>query len=406
MKNLRLYFIVFVVISMTLSVAACDWIGKGKQTVYEVTLLPSLGGGSSSGNGINERGWITGGSNFPGDPDTVVHAAVWRNGSITDLGTLGGSELHSNMVWPGSNERGMLVGISETEEMDPNGDGTNFSCDIFFPGDHTGRVCNGFAWEDGEMTPMPTLGEEGKNSFALNVNNHGQVVGWAETDIDDPTCDTDSQVKQFRAVIWEPDRDRITELPPLPGDSVGTANVINNRGDVAGISGDCGVAVGGPSARHQVFWESGVPMEMENLGGVNWHTPMAINEQGAVVGFSNPSGVTDGSLNPHAYIWTKRDGIHDLGTLPADTSSQALGINERGQVVGASRDADFNDTAVIWHDGTKESIQDLNELTPNFEGHLISAGDINNRGMITGAALDPETGNMVAFRAVPSRGND
>lgn len=393
----------FLLLITGFGLASCDG-GPPEEVVYEVTLLPSFGGTSSGGNGINERGWITGGSNFPGDPETV-HAALWRNGSLTDLGTLGGPDLHSHMVWPGSNERGLLVGISEIDEMDPNGDGTNFSCDVFFPGDHTGRICKGFAWKDGEMIPMPTLGESGKNSFALNVNNRGKVVGWAETDIDDPTCVAGSQVKQFRAVIWEPRTGEVTELPPLPGDSVNTANVINDRGDVAGISGDCGVAVGGVSARHQVYWEDGEPIEMENLGGVNWHTPMAINQRGVVVGFSNPPEVTDGGFFPHAYIWTKHDGIHDLGTLPPDTSSQALGINERGQVVGLSRDASFNDTAVIWHDGTQESMQDLNELAPDFEGHLFYANDINNRGVITGGAVDPETGNRVAFRATPTRRN-
>ncbi len=54
---------------------------------YDVTQLPSLGGGSSAGFSINNRGWVAGRSNLAGN--RVRHATLWRNGSLTDLGTLG-----------------------------------------------------------------------------------------------------------------------------------------------------------------------------------------------------------------------------------------------------------------------------------------------------------------------------
>ncbi len=77
----------------------------------------------------------------------------------------------------------------------------------------------------------------------------GQVVGWAENGVHDPTCNTAFQILQFRAVIWQPNG-TMQELPPLPGDSTSAATAINDLGQVVGISGDCGVAVGSVSARH------------------------------------------------------------------------------------------------------------------------------------------------------------
>lgn len=250
------------------------------------------------------------------------------------------------------------------------------------------------------MTPMPTLG--GYNSFATGVNNRGQVVGWAETTVEDPTCNAEDgdQVLQFRAVVWEPKMDTIRELPPLPGDSTSAATAINDRGQVVGISGDCDVAVGRFSARHAVLWDRGRVIDLGNLGGVSWHTPMAINQRGDVVGFSNPPGDDDGAFQVQAFLWTRKDGIDSLGTLPGDATSQALGINERRQVVGLSRGPDGS-RAVIWQDG---GLTDLNTLAPDYPGHLIYAGNINNKGEITGAARDAETGATVAFIATPIRG--
>ena len=54
---------------------------------YTVKVLSTLGGTAGVGNSVNNRGWVTGAANLTGD--TTEHAALWRNGVITDLGTLG-----------------------------------------------------------------------------------------------------------------------------------------------------------------------------------------------------------------------------------------------------------------------------------------------------------------------------
>jgi probable HAF family extracellular repeat protein len=361
---------------------------------YDVTQLPSLGGGSSAGFSINNRGWVAGRSNLPGN--RTRHATLWRDGSVTDLGTLGSPERNSVVRWPVKNVRGILTGISQTDEPDPLKE--NWSCSVFFPAaTATGFRCLGFRWKNGEMTPLPTLG--GTHGFAAGSNNRGQIVGWAENTVHDPTCEP-PQVLQFRPVVWGPG-DRMRELPLLPGDTSGAATALNDRGQIVGITGICDQAVGRFTAIHAVLWEDGKVTDIGNLGGVAWHTPNAINRRGDIVGFSNFSRADGGNLRPHAFLWTEGDGIDDLGTLaaPLDDNSDAWGINKRRQVVGSSCDVDGNCHAFLWQDGV---MSDLNELAGS-EDVLIAAYDIDDRGRITGQAFDDEAGAFVAFVATPTR---
>jgi len=364
---------------------------QGGHGTYAVTNLGSLGGTASFGSSINDRGWIAGSSDLAGDQ--VQHAALWRGGVLTDLGTLGGP--NSGVLWPVKNDRGVVTGISQTAKADPLGE--RWSCSAFFPAPTAvGHQCLGFAWQNGVMRPLSTLG--GTNGFATGANNRGEIVGWAENTVHDPTC-VPPQVLQFRAVEWGPGPDEIRELPPLPGDTVSAATALNSRGQVVGISGICDRAVGRFSAIHAVLWQDGHPVDLGSLGGVAWNTPMAIDDRGDVVGFANATAAAGGSFDVHAFLWTKAAGMQDLGTLPGDTTSQALGVNDRGEIVGESCDADFNCRAVIWHDG---EIDDLNtQVESGYAGTLTTANDIDASGRITGQAFDPVTGAFVAFAARP-----
>ncbi|MGH9120309.1 MAG: hypothetical protein ACRD0A_21300 [Acidimicrobiales bacterium] len=363
---------------------------RPRTPVYEVVELGSLGGAPSGGSSINDRGWVAGFSN-PGE-EGITHATLWRHGRALDLLTLGGP--NSAVLWPVENERGILVGIAETADIDPRRE--IWSCGWLFPTD-TDHVCRGFVWERGTMRPLPTHG--GTHGFAAGANNRGQVVGWAETADEDPTCNS-PQVLGFHAALWDIRRDRITALPPLPGDDTASAaTAINDRGQVVGISGTCANAVGGFSARHAVMWEDGDVIEIGDLGGDAWNTPMAINHRGVVVGFANQAGTEADRFNEEAFIWTERHGIRPLGMLPGDVRSQALGLNDRGDVVGLSRGT-AGTRAVIWRD---DVMTDLNTAAPGYDGHLDYANDINDAGVITGQARNAETGELVAFVATPTR---
>lgn len=366
---------------------------RSRFPTYEIqTIDASLGGSAGAAAAINNRAWLAGFSFVEGD--TAMHSALWRDGQIVDLGTLGGP--NSAVLWPGLNNNGMVVGISQTSIPDTLGE--EWSCNAFLPS--SDGTCVGFAWFDGVMHPLPTLG--GDHGFATAVNNRGQVVGWAETTVRDNTCDAPTQVLQFRAVMWEPRKGTMKELPPLPGDSTSAATAINERGVVAGISGECDVAVGRFSAQHAVIWENGRVRRIGDLGGVSWHTPMAINERGDVVGFSNPPGDEDGSFNARAFLWTRDGRTRDLGTLPGDTSSQALGINAKRQIVGVSSNASGQNRPFLWYDGEMVHLNDL--VDESFPDSLIIAEHINDAGQITGRLRQASTGRVLPFIATPKGG--
>jgi uncharacterized membrane protein len=362
------------------------------QTTYKVVTLPALGGTAGAANSVNDRGWAAGSANFEGD--NVGHASVWLNrSSVIDLGALGGASANSAVAWPVKNTRGLIAGISDTAENNPLGEA--FSCWPFFtPGSPTGKICNGFRWRNGVMQSLPPFAG-GYNSYATAANNSGQIVGWAENGVHDPSCDPAFQTLQFRAAIWQPDGG-MQELPPLPGDSTSAATAINDLGDVVGISGSCGIAVGGVSAAHAVLWHDGIPVDIGNFGGHSWNTPTAINNHGTVVGFSLPAS-QDGTRNFQAFIWTAKTGIRPLGMPSGDIRSEALGINEEDQVVGLSR-SQSGLRAMIWEHGT---FTDLNTLTVPGSPYLIFANDINDHGRIVGEAFDATNGDAPAFIATP-----
>ena len=357
---------------------------------YQVRTLNGLGGAAGA-NSLNNRGQVLGQAN--NETNTISHAALWTAGSVTpfDLGSLGGADTNSSTAFPVKNNRGLIVGISDTNEDNPLGEA--FSCWPFFaPGAPTRKICKGFRWEGGLMTPLPPFGG-GYNSYATGANNRGQVVGWAENGVHDSSCNTAFQILQFRAALWEPNGE-MRQLPPLPGDSTSAATAINDKGQVVGISGACGVAVGDVSAAHAVIWENGVPTRIPDFGGHAWNTPTAINNDGVVVGFSLPAAA-DGTRFYRAFVWTREGGTKMLDQIPGDVRSAAFGINEDGTIVGLSRTPGALLRAVIWQ--TPDApIKNLNDIAVTGSPYLLIGGDVNAGGEIAGF-----TGDGFAFLATP-----
>jgi probable HAF family extracellular repeat protein len=314
-------------------------------------------------------------------PDGYSHATLWRNGVITDLGTLGG--LNSYGGWR-PNDRGEAGGVAETSTLDPNGE------DYDGIGTYPYQEVRPFIWRDGAMYELPMLG--GNNGESDGVNNLGQIGGGVENTTIDPTCVAPIGFYQVKAVVWE--NGEIRELPTLQGDTRSYALGINDKGQIAGASGSCTAY-----NTHALFWQDGRVIDIGNLGGAMNNAALDINNRGQVIGYSDLAG--DSTM--HGYLWQESTGMIDLGTLPGDVGSDADGINNLGQVVGGSWDADGNDRAYIWQNGV---MTDLNTLIPpDSPLYLIEAtGTINDWGQIAGIALQISTGDVHAFLATPTWG--
>jgi probable HAF family extracellular repeat protein len=368
---------------------------NGSRIHYSVINLGTLGGSASNGyGGPNDRGWVTGDANLQGDQNE--HAFLWRNGVMTDLGTLGGP--NSSVSFPVKDDIGLIVGLAQTATVDPLGEswGAAYTCTANVSCQGFQNLQRGFLWHEGAMTALPTLG--GNNNGALGVNNRGQVVGFAETAIQDPNC-APPQVLDFEAVIWGPEPKQIQTLPVFPGDSVAAAVAINDKGQVVGTSGICAVPTTFALGVHPVLWQHGTVTDLGGFGGLMFNAAAAINNAGQVVGQSDLPGDT----TTHAFFW-ENGVMTDLGTLPGDFYSTANDINDKGQVVGVSCDATFSVCrAFLWANGV---MTDLNTLiSPNSPLYLTYGAGINDRGEITGSACVLSNGvctsEVPAFLAIP-----
>jgi len=297
---------------------------RGSVTHYYLVTLGGLGGKYSAARGINNRGWIAGASTLRGSKS--AHAALWRAGRLTDLGTLGGPD--SAFLGSVKNTRGELAGFSQVQQTDPYLENFCNEPSIF---DQT-RLCQGFRWKNGGMTALPMLG--GNNSVSQDVNNRDQVLGSAETGTQDPSCQA-PQVFDYYGVIWQPNG-KVVVLRPYSGDVISGAISINQHEQVVGSSGLC--YWDQPQASiHAVLWQNGSAIDLGNLGGTQGNVGNDINDHGQIVGGSGvPGNQTD-----HAFLWQKGVGMKDLGTLPGDVWSFAFGINNKGQVVGQSCNEGF-----------------------------------------------------------------
>ena len=224
---------------------------------YTVTYLGTLGGLSSNGyGGVTNNGWVSGDSSLSGD--TTEHAFVWRDGVITDLGTLGGN--NSSVPWAQKNNLGLIVGQAQGSRIDRLGEywGLAYGCLNAVPCTRWQNLQFGFVWQNGVMKPpLPPL-PDGHNSTATGANNLGQVVGWAETGKKDPNCVPPQQL-EIKAVVYEPVGPVFYKpyaLLTFPGDDLAAAFGINDNGDVVGLSGTCGPPIATRSAFTLWFGET------------------------------------------------------------------------------------------------------------------------------------------------------
>lgn len=145
--------------------------------------------------GINNAGQVAG---YASTADGITHAFVWQNGTMQDLGDLGGGI----SVAFGINNAGQVVGYSAT----PDG------------------FTHAFVWSSG--TGMQNIGDLGGGISAANgINDAGQVVGYALT--------ADGFAHAF---VWQ--NGTMQDVGVLVGGVYSQAVGINSSGQIAGYADD------------------------------------------------------------------------------------------------------------------------------------------------------------------------
>jgi probable HAF family extracellular repeat protein len=347
-----------------------------------------------------------------GQVPNVYHAFKWSGGVLQDLGALPG-EL-TNSVAVSTNAEGIVVGHSENGQIDP------------ITG---GREVRAVLWKEGKIFNLGTLG--GNESFAFDVNDHGQAIGTALNGTPDPfsflglffgTVNS----TQTRGFLWQNGHKR--DLGSLGGPDTWAARM-NNRGEVVGgsyINSVPNPGTGVPTT-HPFLWRHGKMIDLGNLGGT-MSAADNINNRSQVTGTSTLAGdqvthpflwqngkmidlnttslggqpisefaindageiVGGGAFPNHpydAYLW--KDGVAiDLGVMEGDCWSEALVINSQGVVAGLSHSCDGRfQRPFLWRNG---HLYDLNQFIHTTSGaYFTQPFAINDRGEIAGIGVEP-----------------
>lgn len=350
-------------------------------TRYQVINLGDLPGGAFAyGATINNRGWAMGEAGVdPGNWPVVTHATLWRNGATVDLGTLGGPG--SGIDWVQKNDRGLIVILSQTADADPNNeDFCNFpfhselAClgavwqngvltalptlggyNAYPAGlNNRGQIVGtaetstkdpscilpqvldfeAVIWgpKPGQIQALPPFPGD-SIGVALGINDLGQVVG-----ISGACAPYGASV--VHALLWR--NGRPFDLGSLGGQSGTIPFVINNLGEVVGYSD-----LADDVTTHAFLWTKQNHMQdLGTLPGDAFSSASGINNKGQVVG-----GSCDATGTCRDFIWV--DGvISDLNTLACPGTSLYLtgngiagpDINDRGEITGEAYDSSTGDT--------------------------------------------------------------
>ena len=235
---------------------------------------------------VNDAGDSVGWANTtlnPVDSTATVHAVLFRNGHVTDLGTLGGLRSRAYAI----NNQGMIAGVSE------------------LPGGQQ----RAFRYSNGKMAPLNTL-PGGSYGIAFDINDSGVIVGGSGLPSSTPK-------PLIHAVIWR--GNSVHDLGALSEKGNSLAYAINNHDDVVGVS-DTG-------DDESVFLYADGKMQDLHIAG---HA-LSINDQRQIVGTLTPQE----RKRPRGFLWENGE-LHDLNTLlPPDTYriEVAYRINNRGQIL-------------------------------------------------------------------------
>lgn len=294
-------------------------LGRAHGNVGAPVDLGTFGGSFSIALGINARGQVVGGNSV--QSDYPYKALMWFRGAVTDLVDFGGEAT----AWA-VNDRGQVVGGGG-----PSGflweRGKVTDLGAFFPRDINNRsemvgsitTGNGWVhvgfWRQGKVTDLGTLRGPDAPSYAVGINNRGQVVGEGPAP-GQPDGD-------YHAILWERGATRDLGAWRPTG--------INDRGQIVGLKWIDAFT------NHVVVWEGGTLTDL----GLERFYPNGIGDHGEIVG-----AVEDQTGQWHGVVWHK--GIFTYLPTLGGGRSEAFAINARGQVVGTAENAVGETHAVLW----------------------------------------------------------
>jgi probable HAF family extracellular repeat protein len=242
--------VVIATASTPLSIAAQQQVKNHPR--YKVVVIGTFGGPQSvsffgQARSLNDRGALVGQADTsvpdPSYPDFnpllgadpfTQHGFLWRDDKLTDLGALPG--LNSSQVsWV--NDAGDAVGISTTGNLDPV---------TGFP------AANAVAWIDGQMINLGTL-DGGYESLGIAIDDEGEIAGISSNSTPDPISMLGLGT-QTRSFFW---RDGVMQDIGTLGGPDAFALVINNRGQVTGISYETSLAIAPLFGRGAKYGTSG-----------------------------------------------------------------------------------------------------------------------------------------------------
>jgi probable HAF family extracellular repeat protein len=283
----------------------------------------NLGGYFSSASAVNDRGQVVGNTlNTATLPALNVRAFLWQEGVMRDLGTLGGDSAQASFV----NERGQVSGVSYTNPT-PNPLTGIPTQDPYFWEDGTmldigtlggtfgvvnalnnrGQVVgqsnltgdanfHPFLWNRGVLVDLGTFGGNFGSSFW--INEAGEVVGWATTASD----------QMAHAFLWK--KGEMKDLGTVNGQPCAFAQNINSKDQVVGVAFDC-ITDGG----HAWLWENGGPIvDLNTLvpPGSTLTLELAenINDRGEITGIGSPPGCGNPFACGHVFVLIPCDSEH------------------------------------------------------------------------------------------------
>lgn len=346
---------------------------------WTLTELGTLGGASSAANGLNNAGQVVG---YAEAADGTPYPVIWSGGVVAPLSTRPGRALAvsagglaAGNVMSAGGARLVATLLSGGSAADLGTFGGSFSYAVAV--NDSGQVA-GYARTPDEkdhaflatasgMVDLGTFG--GLYSYVYGLNQAGLAVGSAYDSSGTPRC--------FRSTGGG------LVDPGTLGGRACNALAVNDAGQMTGSS----ATSAGPA--HAFIYDGRGMVDLGTLGGSS-SVGYAINRHGQVAGAARTA-----ANQLHAFF---HDGTRmiDLGTL-GGTSSTATGVNASGQVVGNSTLASGSKQPFLFANGV---MLNVNALVPGLSNVDAASLYLNDAGQIAGTGTIG--GKQRAFLLTPT----